>query len=403
MVAEISASKATGTVTAPPSKSMAHRLLICASLARNESKIYNVSLSKDISATINCLTSLGAKFEICDDFIKVKGIDIANIKTSVKANCIESGSTLRFIIPIMLLLGVECEIKGSEYLLTRPLSVYEDIAKKQEFKFIKNSNYIELCGKLQSGEYSIDGNISSQFISGLLFALPLLENDSKIKIIGKLESRPYVDLTIDALKEFGITAEFLNENEIFIKGSQKYKSTDSVVEGDYSNTAFFEALNYLGGEVNIKGLNTLSKQGDRAYNEYFRLLKRTTPEIDITDCPDLAPILFTLASYFNGGTFIGTKRLKIKESDRAQTMKTELEKFGADITVFENSVKINNTTLKAPKDNLFGHNDHRVVMSLAILLSKFGGKIEGAEAVSKSFPNFFEILSSLGVNIDIIH
>lgn len=402
MVAKISVSTARGNITAPPSKSMAHRLLISAALAKGESKIYNVALSRDIIATIMCLTSIGARIEIYDDFITVQGINIANIKTTVKANCIESGSTLRFIIPIMLLLGIECEITGSEYLLTRPLSIYEKIADEQGFKFKKLADKIELCGKLESGEYAIEGNISSQFISGLLFALPLLKGDSTIKIIGKLESRPYVDLTIDALKEFGVVAEFLNDNEIFIKGSQEYKISNVTVEGDYSNAAFLEALNCLGCEVNICGLKEDSKQGDKAYIEYFKLLKSSAPQIDISDCPDLAPILFTLASYFNGATFTGTKRLKIKESDRAETMKTELKKFGADIQVFENSVVINKSVLHKPKCDLFGHNDHRVVMSLAVLLSLFGGKILGAEAVSKSFPDFFEKISSLGIGVNLI-
>lgn len=402
MVAEISVSTARGNVTAPPSKSMAHRLLICAALAKGESKIYNVAPSRDIIATIICLTSLGAKIEIFDDFIAVQGIDIADIKTPVKANCIESGSTLRFIIPIMLLLGIECEVTGTEYLLNRPLSIYEKIAKTQGFKFKKSAEKIELCGKLRSGEYSIEGNISSQFISGLLFALPLLNKDSTIKIIGKLESRPYVDLTIDALREFGVIVEFLNDNEIFIKGSQEYKCADMAVEGDYSNAAFYEALNYVGGNVTINGLKKDSKQGDKAYIEFYKLLKSSTPEIDITDCPDLAPILFTLASYFNGAVFWGTRRLKIKESDRAETMKTELKKFGADIEVFENSVVINKSVLHKPECDLFGHNDHRVVMSLAILSTLFGGKILGAQAVSKSFPDFFEKIASLGIGVNII-
>lgn len=402
MVAEISVSTARGNVIAPPSKSMAHRLLICAALADGESKIFNVALSRDIKATINCLTSIGAEFNLCENFILVKGINIYKTENIAKADCIESGSTLRFIIPILLLLNKECEITGSEYLLNRPLSVYEKIAKEQGIKFDKSEKTITLCGKLKSGEYTIQGNISSQFISGLLFALPLLKEDSSIKIIGKLESRPYVDLTIDALNEFGVTVEFINENEIYIKGAQKYKNTDTCVEGDYSNTAFFEALNYLGGNITINGLRENSKQGDKAYIELFKQLKTCTPRIDITDCPDLAPILFTLASYFNGAEFIGTKRLKIKESDRASTMKTELKKFGADITIFDDSVIVKKSFLHKPEIDLFGHNDHRVVMSLSILLTLFGGKITGAEAVSKSFPDFFEKIASLGIGVNLI-
>ncbi len=402
MIAEISASTAKGTVFAPPSKSMAHRLLICAALSKGKSKIYNVALSRDITATIICLTSLGAKIEVFDDFIAVQGINIANIKTPVKANCIESGSTLRFMIPLMLLTGVDCCLTGSEYLFSRPLSVYEEIARKNNFKFIKSNNQIELQGKLKSGTYEIDGDISSQFISGLLFALPLLNSDSFIKINGKLESRPYVDLTIDALRQFGVTADFLNDNKIYIKGGQEYLSGEATVEGDYSNTAFYEAFNVLGSDITVNGLNVNSYQGDKVYFDYFDSLKKGEPTLDITDCPDLAPILFTVAAYFNGAVFTGTKRLKMKESDRAQVMKEELQKFGADITVNENEVIVKKRKLHEPLEILDGHNDHRIVMSLSVLLSRFGGQIKGAQAVGKSFPDFFEKIASLGIGVNII-
>ncbi len=402
MVAEIKVSTAKGTVLAPPSKSMAHRLLICAALSQGVSRIYNIARSQDILATIDCLTSLGAKFTFCDDYIAVKGLDLTKIKGPIKANCRESGSTLRFIIPLMLLTEVECALSGSEYLFTRPLSIYEEIANYYNFKFLKNKNGIELKGILKSGTYEIPGNISSQFISGLLFALPLLENDSLIKIKGILESRPYVDLTIDALKQFDVTAEFLNDNEIFIKGTQKYRATDTSVEGDYSNAAFYEALNFLGSGISVNGLKKDSYQGDKVYFEYFNQLKNGTPTLDITDCPDLAPILFTIAAYFNGGVFTGTKRLKMKESDRAQAMKTELQKFGADIVVLENEVIVKKSELHKPNEILNGHNDHRIVMSLCVLLSRFGGKINNAEAVSKSFPDFFENISFLGIGVNIL-
>ena len=402
MVAEINVSSASGTVTAPPSKSIAHRLLICAALSDGTSKIYNIARSQDISATIDCLTALGAEFTPCEDFIAVKGLDISNIKGSVIANCRESGSTLRFMIPLMLLTEQNCCLTGSDYLFTRPLSVYEEIAQNNNFKFIKSNNGIELQGKLKSGTYEIEGNISSQFISGMLFSLPLLDGDSYIKINGKFESRPYVNLTVDALKQFGVVVEFINDNEIFIKGSQVYKATNATVEGDYSNAAFYEAFNMLGSDIRIDGLNPESYQGDKVFFEYFKRLKEDSPTLDITDCPDLAPILFAVAAYFNGAVFTGTKRLKMKESDRAEVMKTELQKFGAQITVNENSVVIKKSKLYKPNEILNGHNDHRIVMALSVLLSRFGGKIKGAEAVNKSFPDFFEKISSLGIGVNIL-
>ncbi len=402
MIAEIKVSKAKGTLLAPPSKSMAHRLLICAALSNGKSVVKNISLSEDIKATIDCLCALGAKFDINGEVITVNGINPKSVKKPIYANCRESGSTLRFLIPIFFLTNIKCELTGSEYLFSRPLSVYEEISKRSGFVFSNNGKSITLKGNLKSGEYIIPGNISSQFISGLLFALPTLEFDSKIIISGKFESKSYVDLTLNALNLFGVKVEFISENEIFIKGNQNYLPSNVTVEGDYSNTAFFEALNYLGSEIEIIGLNSDSLQGDKRYIEYFKQLKDNTPVLDITDCPDLAPILFTLAAFFNGAKFIGTKRLTMKESDRATVMKEELSKFGADIEIFDNEVIVFKNELHKPCEILDSHNDHRIAMSLAVLLTKFGGKISNAMAVKKSFPLFFKELSQLGIGVDLL-
>lgn len=398
MVAEISASKAKGSVIAPPSKSIAHRMLICAALASGTSKIYNIARSEDILATIDCLSALGAEFRFENDFVLVKGINFENIKNPICANCRESGSTLRFMVPIMLLIGAECTLTGSDYLFTRPLTIYEEICKKFGFVFDKQASSLTIKGRLKCGKYEIPGNISSQFISGLLFALPMLKNDSKIIITGDFESRSYIDLTIRALNQFGIKVDF-TENELYIYGNQVYKPAEIAVEGDYSNSAFFDALNCLGSKIEIQGLNTDSYQGDKVYNKYFNAIKNGMPTLDITDCPDLAPILFTLAAFYNGAVFTGTRRLKMKESDRAAVMQKELSHFGANIEVYENSVVVNKSKLHKPQVVLNGHNDHRIVMSLSVLLSVFGGKISGAEAVSKSFPDFFDKISSLGIGV----
>ncbi|MBQ2302110.1 MAG: 3-phosphoshikimate 1-carboxyvinyltransferase, partial [Oscillospiraceae bacterium] len=288
---------------------------------------------------------------------------------------------------------------GSEKLLSRPLSVYKEIFEKQGIYFEATAEKITLGGKLKSGVFEIPGNISSQFITGLLFVLPLLEEESKIKLLPPVESRSYINLTLEALSVFGIEVEWQDENTLFIKGGQSFKAAEAKVEGDYSNTAFFEALNVLGSEIKITGLEPESLQGDKIYEKYFPLLEKGEKNIDISDCPDLGPILFAVAAAKNGGTFTGTKRLKIKESDRAFAMAEELSKFGTKVTVNEDSVIIDASEFHAPSETLSGHNDHRIVMSCAVLATLTGGKIEGAEASRKSLPDFFERLKKLGFEV----
>ena len=384
---------------APPSKSMAHRLLICGGLSEGKSVIKGISSSEDMKATLDCLSAIGAKYEIDGDTVTITGADIRNIPEGAVLKCRESGSTLRFFIPICLLDGKTFTFTGSEKLLSRPLSVYKEIFEKQEIYFETTAEKITLGGKLKSGVFEIPGNISSQFITGLLFVLPLLEEESKIKLIPPVESRSYINLTIEALSVFGIEVEWKDENTLFIKGGQNFKAAEAKVEGDYSNTAFFEALNVLGSEIKITGLEPESLQGDKIYEKYFPLLEKGEKNIDISDCPDLGPILFAVAAAKNGGTFTGTKRLKIKESDRASAMAEELSKFGTRVTVNEDSVIIDASEFHAPAETLSGHNDHRIVMSCAVLATLTGGKIEGAEASRKSLPDFFERLKKLGFEV----
>lgn len=399
MKVEIKPGKGKGIMEAPPSKSMAHRLLICGGLADGESVIEGISGSEDMKATLDCLSAIGAKYRIEGDKVTITGADIRNIPKEAVLKCRESGSTLRFFIPICLLDGKTFTFTGSEKLLSRPLSVYEEIFKKQNIDFKTSADKIILGGKLKCGTYEIKGNISSQFITGLLFVLPLLEDESFIKLIPPVESRSYIDLTIKALSEYGVKIEWQDENTLYIKGNQHYKPSRTKVEGDYSNAAFFSALNMLGSEIEITGLNPESLQGDKVYEKYFPLLGKGGSPIDISDCPDLGPILFALAAVKGGGTFIGTKRLKIKESDRAFAMAEELEKFGIDVTVEEDSVTVHKGELHAPSKPLFGHNDHRIVMSCAVLSTFTGGIIEGAEASRKSLPDFFERLEKLGFEV----
>ncbi|MBE6900177.1 MAG: 3-phosphoshikimate 1-carboxyvinyltransferase [Ruminococcaceae bacterium] len=402
MIAEIKPGKGKGIMAAPPSKSMAHRLLIGAGLSKGKSIIEGISSSEDMKATLDCLSAIGAKYEISGDKVEITGADIRNIPEDAVLRCRESGSTLRFFIPICLLDGKTFSLTGSEKLLSRPLSVYEDIFKKQNIRFEVNPDKITLGGKLRSGTYKIKGNISSQFITGLLFVLPLMEEDSVIQLIPPVESRSYINLTIEALSAFGIEIIWQDEKTLFIKGNQSYNPVSAKVEGDYSNAAFFAALNELGSEIEITGLNPDSLQGDKVYEKNFALLGKGMPTINISDCPDLGPILFALAAVKGGGIFTGTRRLKIKESDRASAMAEELTKFGVAVTVHEDSVVVYPHDFHAPTEILNGHNDHRIVMSCAVLSTITGGKIDGAEASAKSLPDFFERLEKLGFEV-ILH
>ena len=230
----------------------------------------------------------------------------------------------------------------------------------------------------------------------MLFALPLCEKDSILRIVPPIESRSYLDLTIEALSAFGVDIIWTDDKTLYIKGNQTYRSADVSVEGDYSNAAFFAALSSFGHDVNVTGLSEQSHQGDKAYIKFFELLDKGTPTIHIGDCPDLGPILMAVAAAKHGAVFTGTKRLKIKESDRGTVMAQELAKFGASVTVREDSIVVYPLCFHAPTAPLFGHNDHRVVMALSTLLSFTGGTIEGAEAVKKSLPEYFELMKSIG-------
>lgn len=397
MTKHIIKSTASGTVVAPPSKSYAHRMLICAGLSNQDCKVENIQLSNDIIATLNCLEALGvsSKYDEASNTVYVK----ANGNKKELFDCLESGSTLRFFIPIASVLSEKAKFVGSKRLLERGVEVYEEVFKKNNLLFEKTESAINICGKLKSGNYQVKGNISSQYISGLLFSLPLLDGDSTIEIIPPIESIDYILITIDVLAKFGINIiNDLKHHKLVIKGNQTYQATDTYVEGDYSNAAFLDAFNYLGGNVKVVGLNQQSLQGDKAYKEYFKILyENEMPTIDISNTIDLGPILFVMASMLNGAKFTGIKRLRIKESDRVSCVCQELAKFGVNAIIEENSCIINKTLLHEPDETLYGHNDHRIVMALCVMLSKFGGSISGTLAVNKSFPTFFEVIKGLGV------
>lgn len=390
---------ASGVVSIPSSKSVAHRLLINAALTDGETIINGLSLNEDIGATIDCLKTLGAKIDYSHGRCTVHGTKDRG-ESPRRLHCRESGSTLRFMIPLCLD-SVKTELYGSPRLIERPHSVYGEICEKNGFLWQSDGEKITVCGGLKSGEYEVPGNISSQFITGLMLALPTLEGDSVIRLTTEPESLSYIDMTVASLAAFGIVIEKRSELEWFIKGSQNRRSPGIInVEADESGAAFFGALNYIGGDVKLDNLNNNSCQGDRVWRLFFPMLESGRPEISIRDCPDLGPILLSLAACLNGVTLRDTARLKIKESDRGGAMAEELEKLGVKVTVEENTITVDPSGIHAPNEALDGHNDHRIVMSLAIMLTQFGGKINGAQAVSKSMPQFFTMLNSLGIETE---
>lgn len=401
MKVEIRPSRLVGTVTAPPSKSMGHRMLICAGLANGKSRISGISDSEDMLATLDVLEGLGATYTKNGDVVEISGIDPRHASPTRPLSCRECGSTLRFFIPICLLGEHKATLCGSPRLFARPLDLYADLCRDQGLLWQPHGDEPALTvqGTLHGGEYTLRGDVSSQFITGLLFALPLCDEDSMIRILPPFESRSYVDLTLSALRTFGVSAEWQDELTLRIKGGQRYTPADCAVEGDYSNAAFFDALALVGHDVSVEGLDENSLQGDRVYRAYYPELKKGHATLSIGDCPDLGPVLMAAAAALHGTTLTETRRLRIKESDRGAAMAQELAKFGVRVTVEEDTITVDPESFHAPGETLDGHNDHRIVMALCTLLTLTGGTIEGAEAVRKSLPNYFEMLKTLGCEV----
>jgi 3-phosphoshikimate 1-carboxyvinyltransferase len=300
---------------------------------------------------------------------------------------------------------------GSGRLMERPLSVYETLCREKDLLFDKKADSLLVRGPLKTGSFVIPGNISSQFVSGLLIALPLLEEDSIMKILPPVESGPYIEMTIAAMKRAGVTVEKTDALTFRIPGKQKYLPCVQAVEGDWSNAAPLLAMGLL-----VDGLDDHSLQGDRRCPAYIDQLKKGYARLDLSDCPDLGPVLIAAAALQHGAKFIGTRRLKIKESDRGLAMRQELDKMGVTVETEENEIFAHAgaecreepadeecfgkaSGLRRPKEPLDGHNDHRIVMALAVMLTKTGGTIRGAEAVRKSLPDFWDRLAELGVEM----
>lgn len=400
----------------PSSKSLSHRALIASALADGESRICRLVRNKDTEATIRCLQALGASFEEKENCLVVHGIRDLSAYDGAVLDAGESGSTLRFLIPLFSETGKKAVFTGHGKLMERPQTVYKDLFRKNHLSFVQNEDSITLEGKLPSGVYEIDGSISSQFISGLLFALPLLEKDSEIHIHEPYESRSYVGLTEDALAKAGI--RIIDERTVIhIPGGQKYMPFETSIAGDDSQAAFPAAFSLLTGHaVQIHGIDHDSRQGDHVI---FSLLEKmgarteeTTDgyqilpgclkavEADLADCPDLGPVLFALAAKADGiSIFHNVQRLRMKESDRIACMEEELKKLGCSIASDESTVQVKGPAKIRGNAVLSGHNDHRIVMALAVLCASAEQPcvIQGAEAVAKSWPSFFRDMQHAGM------
>ena len=404
-----------GRINAIPSKSHAHRLLICSALADKPTRLYCPATNADIDATARCLVSLGAKISYDGQWFDVTPIDKSKKHDVIATlDCGESGSTLRFMVPVVLALGRDAEFVMSGRLPERPMSPLREVLVEHGADFSAvGSNPLRVKGKLGGGTFAFDGGISSQFTTGLLLALPLLEMESTVELSGKVESRPYIDLTLASMREFGVMVDD-SENSFCVKPSS-YSSPDEIkVEGDWSNGAFMLCAGALSNEgITVSGLDSASTQGDRRVISILKefgaditvsgdeitvkknILRGIT--IDAADIPDLVPILSVVASVAEGETVINNcARLRLKESDRLETVRHMLSAVGGEVGIVGDSLEI------IGKPSLAGgvvdsHNDHRIAMSAAILASvcREDVTITDAMAVSKSYPAFFEDLKKI--------
>ncbi len=391
-----------GEVQIPPSKSMAHRSIICAALAKGISEISNIDYSNDIIATIKAMESLGTKFSKVNDKLIVDGSSTFSLNNSF-IDCNESGSTLRFLVPISIVKENKVNVVGQGFLGKRPITTFYNIFDRQGIKYSFKEGALDLNieGKLKPDTFKVEGNISSQFISGLFFALPLLDGDSVIEITTNLESKSYLDLTLSMLKTFGI--DIINEayRRFIIKGKQEYKPTNYVVEGDYSQGAFFYCANFIGNNIDIKGLNDNSLQGDKQCVDIIQeFLEDTEKEvtIDATNCPDIIPVVAVAASFRKGRTnIVNAGRLRIKECDRLNAIATELNKLGGKVQELTDSLIIDGVE-SFVGGNVSSYDDHRIAMSMAIASTRCKEVliIDNKKCVAKSYPSFWEDFKAIG-------
>ena len=411
----------TGNVCVPSSKSVCHRAVICAGLAEGTSRISGILLSDDIIATIHAMETLGAIIVQQEDSLIITGTNCTKPVDHMIA-CNESGSTLRFLIPLSLN-GQTMTFEDKGKLVDHPLHDYFNILDEQQVPYQTADGHLPLSvtGVLKPGKFHLRGDVSSQFVSGLLFALPRLAADSSIIITTEVESKGYIDLTLAMLARFGIQIINQNYQEFIVPGNQKYKNTDYHVEGDYSQVAFWLTAGTLGSSIRCTGLNATSLQGDKVIVDLIKEMggKLTQADsviecspaitkgivIDAAQCPDLVPILTVLAAVSDGTTqIIHAGRLRIKECDRLKAITEELNKLGADVEEHEDSLTIHGRPFLTGGVVDSWH-DHRIAMALAIasIACQTPVTIKHSECVSKSYPAFWRDFEMLGGKINERH
>ena len=407
--------KLSGAVTPPPSKSQAHRLLIAAALSGGVSVLHGLAESQDIQATRRCLSALGAGMEdLPDGALRVHGLGHGIVMAPPYAllDCGESGSTLRFLIPVALLVQGGASFTGRGRLMERPLKPYEDLFREKGVAWKLEDHILTVNGgrgydalALDSGAYRLPGNVSSQFFTGLLFTLPLLNGDSTLMSTTPLESRDYLEMTRQALAAAGVTTRWADENTLCVPGGQVYQPFTATVEADWSQAGFWYAADFLDSQVEIRGLDPDSAQGDKVVSElYWKLARPGDAEIDVSGCPDLLPPLAVMAAVRSGTTRVtNAARLRMKESDRLSTITAALTALGAEVHEEPDRLIIVGKP-SLPGGTVDSANDHRIAMMAAIAATGCTGPvtIRGAECVQKSYPDFWEVYRSLGGDIHVL-
>jgi 3-phosphoshikimate 1-carboxyvinyltransferase len=397
----ISPSKLSGSIVPPPSKSQAHRLIIAAALADGVSIIKNISFSEDIKATLRCIRTLGAEWQISDGILTVRGTGRNRIiESDLLFDCGESGSTLRFMIPVVLALFGRGRFTGRGRLLSRPLQSYFDIFNEKGINYELNNDTLSVEGSLKTGLYALRGDVSSQFFTGLLLALPLLNDDSRIISTTDLQSGDYISMTIDCQKKAGVIIE-QGEN-LYVCRSSVYRSFNASVESDWSQAAFWYAANAMGNRIEILNMNQSSLQGDKQILEFIESMKDTGETIlDVSDYPDIVPPAAAVAAFRPADSITmieGAARLRIKESDRLSSVSEVLRALGADITENPDSLVIRSNGRIKGDCTVSSFNDHRIAMMTAVLATAADGPVtvKGAECVAKSYPDFWNEYRRLG-------